>query len=175
MNSSKIKQILKTRAKELAEEPKEDKAKGEYLEIIEFVLAYERYGIESSYVREVYPLKNFTPIPCTPPFVVGVSNIRGQILSVLNIKEFFGLPREGLSNLNRVIIVHMSDMEVGILADAIVGIRMIPPGDIQPSLPTLTDKRAEYLRGVTADRLVILDIKKIFSDPNIIVHEEVET
>ena len=175
MNSTKKKQLLKARTKELAAEPKEEGIKEEYIEIIEFILAYEKYGIESSYVREVYPLKDFTPIPCTPPFVVGVSNIRGQILSVLNIKDFFGLPAKGLSNLNRVIIVHTGDMEVGILADAITGIRIISPDDIQPSLPTLTDKRSEYLRGVTADRLVILDVEKILSDPKIIVHEEVET
>ena len=175
MNSTKKKEIFRTRTRELAEEPIEEKKREEYLEVVEFILAYERYGIESSYIREVYPLKDFTPIPCTPPFVVGISNIRGQILSVINIKEFFGLPAKGLSNLNRVIIVHLADMEVGILADGIVGIRLILPGDIQTSLPTLTDRRSEYLRGVTADRLAILDVEKILSDPRIIVHEEVES
>lgn len=50
----------------------------------------------SEYVREIYPLKEFTPIPCTPPFVLGIINVRGQILSVIDIKKFFDLPEKGL-------------------------------------------------------------------------------
>jgi len=65
-------------------------------------------------------------------------------------------------------------MEFGILVDAILSIRLIPVREIQPSLPTLTGIRAEYLRGVTSDRLVVLNVAKILSDPGLIVHEEVE-
>ncbi len=166
--------ILKKRAQVLARAPKSEDKAGECLEVVEFLLAYEQYGIESSYIREVYPLKDLTPLPCTPPFVLGIINVRGQILSVIDLKKFFDLPEKGLTELNRVIIIRAKDMEFGILADAILSIRLIPVREMQPSLPTLTGIRAEYLRGVTSDRLVVLNVAKILSDPGLIVHEEVE-
>ncbi len=168
------KQILRARAKALAREPEGEGAAQEALEIVEFLLAYERYGIESSYVREVYPLKAFTPLPCTPPFVLGIINVRGQILSVIDIKKVFDLPEKGLTDLNKVIILRGEKMEFGILADAILGVRSIPLEKIQPSLPTLTGIREEYLKGVTGERVVILDAEKLLSDKKILVHEEVE-
>jgi purine-binding chemotaxis protein CheW len=170
----KKQEVLKERAKLLAQEPKRAKTDETYLEVVEFQLEYEHYAIETSYIREVYPLKELTPIPCTPPFVLGIINIRGQILSVLDLKTFFNLPEKGLVDMNKVIILHSDEMEFGILTDTILGVRSIPLSDIQPSLPTLTDIRAKYLKGVTAERLVILDAAKILSDRNIIVHEEVK-
>jgi purine-binding chemotaxis protein CheW len=164
-------QILKVRAKALAREPKRHEAHNEYLEVVEFLLAYETYAIESRYVREVYPLKEITPQPCTPPFVLGMISVRGKILWIIDIKKFFELPDKGLTDLNKVIIIHTDGIELGILADAILGIRSIPLQEIQPSLPTLTGIRAEYLRGVANDRRVILDGEKILSDRRIIAQE----
>ncbi len=165
--------ILKSRAKALAREPETETTGEAYLEVVAFQLEDENYAIETSCIREVYPLKELTPVPCTPPFVLGIINIRGQILSVLDLKEFFNLPEKGLADLNKVIILHSDGMEFGILADAIIGVRSVPLSNIQASLPTLTDIRAEYLKGVTAERLVILDAAKILSDKNIVVHEEI--
>jgi len=169
------KRILRERAKALALEPKKDEPPQQPIEILEFVLAYERYGVETRHVREVYPLKELTPVPCTPPFVLGIISVRGQILSVLDIKKFFDLPEKGLTDLNKVIILHNDAMEFGILADVILGVRSVPLRDIQPSLPTLTGVREEYLKGVTGERLVILDAGKLLSSRKIIVQEEVET
>jgi purine-binding chemotaxis protein CheW len=164
--------ILKARAIALAWQPEDGKAYDEYIEVVEFLLAHEKFGIESKCVREVYPLKELTPVPCTPPFVLGIINVRGKILSVIDIKKFFELHEKGMTDLNRVIIVHNDQMEFGILADSILGVRSIPLLDIQPTLPALTGIRAEYLKGVTEDRLVVLDVEKILSDKKIIVHEE---
>lgn len=167
------KRILKERAKTLAEEPEKEVRAEEYLDVLEFSLAYERYCIETSYIQEVYPLKELTPLPCTPNFVLGIINVRGQILSVIDIKKFFDIPEKGLTDLNKVIILSHDNIELGILADSIVGVRSIPLGDIQPSMPTLTGIREEYLRGITKERAVILDIARLLSDKKIIVHEEV--
>lgn len=168
-------EVLKARAKALARElGAKNKAEAD-LEVVEFLLAYEKYGIQASYVREVYPLKELTPLPGTPRFVLGMINVRGKILSVIDIKKFFDLPEKGLTDLNKVIIVYSDKMEFGILADGILGMRGIPLDDIQPSLPTLTGIREEYLKGVTSEPIVILDAEKLLSDPAIIVHEEMET
>ncbi|MGH8069641.1 MAG: chemotaxis protein CheW [Candidatus Entotheonellia bacterium] len=166
--------ILRARAQALAREPEWEGVTRGGLEVVEFLLAYETYGIEPRYVREVYPLKELTPLPCTPPFVCGIINVRGQILSVIDLKKFFDLPEKGLTDLNQVIVVHGDTMAFGLLADAILGVRSIPLDSIQPSLPTLSGIRAAHLKGVTSERLVILDAAKLLGDPTLIVFEEVE-
>jgi purine-binding chemotaxis protein CheW len=171
-NKEKL-EILKARTKTLAREVKEEKLDLEYMAVVEFMLANERYGIELNKISEVYPLKDLTPMPCTPPFILGIFNVRGQIQTIIDIKELFDLPDKELTDLNRVIIVNARRMEAGILADAILGIRSVPLSEIQPTLPTLTDIRAEYIKGVTGDQLILLDVEKIFSDKRIIVTEEV--
>jgi purine-binding chemotaxis protein CheW len=166
------KKVLKQRALALAKEQKKDDV-GEGIEIVEFLLARERYGIEASYVREVHPLNALTPVPCTPPFVLGIINVRGQIISVIDIKKFFELPDKGLGDLNKVIILRSDAMEFGILADEIVGSGKLLLDELQPSMPTLTGVREEYLKGVTVDRLIVLDSEAILSDKRIVVEEQV--
>ncbi len=165
--------ILRARAEILARVSEESAPEGERLEIVEFLLASEHYAIESAYIGEVYPLKDLTPLPCTPAFVLGVINLRGKILSVIDLHRFFDLPEKGLSDLNKVIILRNDYMEFGILADAIITARWISRAALLSSLPTLTDVRADYLKGVTEDRLVVLDGGKILSDRGVVVHEEV--
>lgn len=167
-------EILRGRAKALAREPLADSNGKNSLEVVEFRLADERYAIQSTRVREVYPLKELTPLPCTPPFVLGIINVRGQIVTVIDLRRFFDLPIKGITDLNKVIILRADDAQVGVLADAIVGVRSLALEEIQPTLPTLTGVRADYLRGITEERLIILDAGRILADEKIIVHEEVE-
>lgn len=173
ITASEVARVLRERARKLAVALKSEDAGKEMVEIVEFMLSGERYGIESLYIREVYPLKEFTPVPCTPAFVLGVVNIRGQVLSIVDIGRFFDLPRQGVTDLNRVIVLSSGALEFGILADDILGVRLVPVQDIQESLPTLTGIRAEYLKGVTGDRITVLDGGKILADRKLIVHEEV--
>jgi purine-binding chemotaxis protein CheW len=166
--------ILRHRARLLAACSKADATSPRsLLEIVEFVLGPERYGIESSRIREIYPLNDFTPLPCTPAFVLGLVNVRGQILSIIDIKKLFDLPEKGLTDLNKIIIVHAHSIELGILADAIVGTRSIAPDELHPALPTLTGIRAHYLQGITSDSLVVLDVGKILADERILVNDVV--
>jgi purine-binding chemotaxis protein CheW len=167
------KKILKARATALAREPEKTRT-AVCLEVIEFGLAKERYALETSYVREVYPFKELTPLPCTPPFVLGIVNVRGRILSVIDIRKFFDLPETGITDLHKIIVVHTDETEAGILADVVLGVQAIPRTELQPSLPTLTGIQELYLKGVTADRLLVLNVGKILSDEKIVVHEEVE-
>ena len=130
--------------------------------------------VETRHVEAVHPLQDLTPLPCTPPFVLGIVNLRGRILPVLDLKKFFELPEQGLTDLHRIILVRGNDLELGLLADVTVGVRRVPLESLQPSLPTLTGIRADYLKGVSEERLIVLDLDRILSDPKIIVHEEVE-
>ena len=85
----------------------------------------------------------------------------GQIMPVLNVKKFFDLPDAGITDLHMVIIVHAQNVELGILADAVAGVRSIALEDIQPSLPTLTGIRAAYLKGITNEHVAILDAPEL--------------
>jgi len=165
--------ILRERARLLAREPEKAAAADQFIEVIEFVLAFESYAIETRYVREVEPLDNLTPLPGTPAFVLGIVNVRGEILSVIDLRKFFGLPEKGLTDLNKVIVLESENMLFGILADAVAGVRRIPVADLQPSLPTLTGIREAYLKGVTPGRMVILDAEKLLTDESIVVEERV--
>lgn len=163
--------VLKARARVLAREPEVTAAPQDQLAVVEFLLAHETYALESTFVREVYPLRDLTSLPGTPGFVVGIVNVRGQIVSIIDLKRLFGLPSVGLTDLNKVIVLHNQDMELGLLADAVLGVRRISLQEIRAPLPTLTGIHAEYLRGVTRDRMVILDVVRILADPRIIVNE----
>ncbi len=169
-DNTATKKILQARAKALAQETGKGPGAEQQLEILEFLLAYEHYGIETSYVDQVYPLRELTPLPGTPPFHLGIINVRGRILSVIDIKKLFDLPGKGLTDLNKVIVIHNDGMEFGILADAILSTRSIPVSAIRPPLPTLTGVRSEYLRGITSERLIVLDGNKILSEKSITVN-----
>jgi purine-binding chemotaxis protein CheW len=173
MSLEQTREILKSRARVLARPLGNQQAGEATIEVVEFRLAHERYAIEQGAVREVYPLKDLTPLPCTPAFVPGIMNLRGQILPVIDIKKFFDIPEIGITDLHQVIIVHGGEIELGILADAVAGVRSIALSAIQRSLPTLTGIREEYLKGVTNEAVVILDITKILTDPKLTVMDEV--
>lgn len=160
--------ILKDRAKALAREPDRATREELSLEVVEFVLAYERYALDVAFVREVHPLKDITALPGTPAFVAGIVNVRGRIVSVVDLKRFFDLPAKGLTDLNKVIILDDGQMEFGLLVDAVIAVHRLALSEIQPGPPTLTGVRAAYLQGVTAQRMVILNAAKLVADPTIL-------
>ncbi len=166
-------QILRARARLLARPSESAPSADTRLDLLEFRLASERYAIETRFVREVHPLKELTPLPCTPAFVMGIVNLRGRILPVLDIKRFFGLPEQGLADLHCILFVHGNDLEFGLLADAVVGTLILPMDKLQTP-PPLAGMRADYLRGVTTEGLAILNLDRILTDPRIIVNEDVE-
>lgn len=171
-DSAETRRILKARAVALAVSPTPEPEEG-ILEVVEFVLAHETWAIESSFIREIRTLTGLTPLPCTPHFVLGIVTIRGEILSVIDIRRFFDLPPKGLPELDKIMVIESGPMTFCILADAIRGLGRIPLSQVQQSLPTLTGIREQYLRGVTPDRKVVLDVARLAADPAILVREQV--
>lgn len=163
---------LKKRAEHLSRIEEEEKTCDDHISLVEFSLGDEKYAIESQYIQEVYPLNDVTVIPCVPSYVFGVINVRRRILSVVDLREIFGVPRSEENLKQKVIILEGDAIEFAILADSIKGMRKISPGEIQSTLPTLTGVRKEFFKGVTQDGLVILDGLKILSGKRIIVSKE---
>ena len=151
----------------------------ESIEIIEFLLnndkSSEKYAIEVLYVSEVYSVKNVTMIPCTTAFIIGIINFRGKIISVVDIRNFLGFSAEAIDaeNVRKVIVVKLNDIEIGIAADAILGCDKIYTSEIQKNALSSINFKSNHLKGVTKKRSILLDIKNILMDENIIVNEEV--
>lgn len=171
MSAEKVQAILEERARALAKVA--ETKTGETLRVVIFSLSNETYGISTDYVREVQPLREISPVPCTPGFVVGVINIRGSIYSVIDIRDFLGVPKQEITDLTKVILVDAAGLEVGILADDVSGEMSVPLAEIKPSLATHGGIKEEYTQGVTKDMLIVLNLEALMHDERIIVHEEV--
>jgi purine-binding chemotaxis protein CheW len=167
-------QVLRSRARALARSVEPADNAQASIAVLEFRLGAERYAVEARYVMEVLPLRMVTPLPCTPSFIAGLVNVRGRIVTVLDMKKFFGLPESGLTDLHRIIHVEGHGLDLGLLADISVGVHSIALAALQPPLPTARGRCADYLQGVTGDQVMLLDMARILTDPGIAVHEEVD-
>jgi len=165
-------EILRLRAKLLAKETKAKADVTKFIKVVEFRLANETYGIELHHIRVIFPLKDLTYIPGAPAYITGIINMRGEIISIVDLKRLFDLPESPVDRHHQVLILSSGDMEFGIAADQVLGVKQIPENDIQASLPTLTGIRLQYLKGVTGDGLVLLDGEKILTDKNMRINIE---
>lgn len=164
-----MKNILKIRAEQLAGKKDLIPDSDSSIEVVEFRLAHEHYGLELIHIREVVLLKQLTPLPGLPGFIAGITNIRGKIFSVVDLKYFFELPKRERTEKTWLIILNSKQMEFGVMADEIVGTRLIQTDMIHNSMATLTDIRGKYLKGITNDSMAILDGAKILEDKNMVV------
>lgn len=164
--------ILEARALALASQGDQGPEPGPSLELLLFQLADETYGIAMDAVREVHHLRAYTPLPGTPQFLLGIMNLRGEIVSVVDLKKFFGLPERGLGELNKVIVIQGPGMEFGILADVILGLHAVALKEISPTPPTVDWAGAAYLRGVAPGGVIILDAQRLLEDDKLVVRQE---
>lgn len=142
---------------------------GKSISVIEFLLIPERYAFEEIYVSEVLFLKEITTVPGVPPFVMGVINLRGKIISIVNLKNLFNLKDRGLTELNKVMILKNDKMEFGVVADSITGNKSIFLNTLSPPPITLGKIEAEYIRGITPDGLILLNADCLLSSNHLII------
>jgi purine-binding chemotaxis protein CheW len=135
----------------------------EKMVVVEFLLTPERYAIEEQYISEVLTLKEITQIPGTPDFVIGVLNLRGRIVSIINLKTLFNLRESGLTELNKVMILRSATMEFGIVADSILANKSYEIKAFGPPPLTLDSIGNELITGVTSDGLILLNAKHLLT------------
>ncbi len=172
LSENEVEKILKLRAEKLARKKAKEKNVNE-IEIIEFQLANEIYGIETQFLKEVLLMKDLTMLPQTPAFVKGIINLRGEIISVIDLKNFFELPQKSIPGLEKILILKDEEMTFGISADNVYGVKKVSMENSQTRLPNLNDIREKYLRAVTKDLTIILDGKKILNDEKIIIDDKI--
>lgn len=163
--------LLKERAHALAQVPEQTETVRGHLEITEFCLSVETYAFESSSIREVCSLKGLTLLPSTPPFVLGITNVRGRILSVIDIALLFGLSPQEVNTFSKAIIIKAEELEVGILTTTVLGVRRLPLSVLLPPLSALTTARSRYVKGVTSAGLILLDAQKLLAGTRLGNHE----
>ena len=163
--------LLRERARRLAR-PAAREATGEACDVLEFGLAGERYALEAARVLDVQPLRELAPLPGTPPFLRGIVSVHGTLVGVVDLRKFFGLPERGIADLHRVVLLGDGAQAIGLLADTVEGVAALDLALVQTSLPTLGGIRADFVRGVTADGLVVLDAAAILADPRLVVDVE---
>jgi purine-binding chemotaxis protein CheW len=166
--------ILRFRAGVLAEKKVSGTDGSDFIKLLLFRLLTETYGIELRYIRIVYGIKELTRIPGVPDFISGIINMRGEIISIVDLKKLFELHGTESPAQRQAIILSSPEMELGIEADQVIGVKQVCEDEIQPTLPTLTGIRAQYLKGVTGDGTVILDGEKILTDKNMVIYLEDE-
>jgi purine-binding chemotaxis protein CheW len=159
-------EVLEARARQLARVPDAPLRAGEVLELVVFVLAGERYGIESRFVREVARLTRFTPVPGTPPFVLGVTNLRGEILALFDLRHLLGVVPEGVSDLGRIVVLGEHRREFGLLADAANEMLCVPGASLAQ---TETAWGRAYLRGVSPEGVIVVSGEALLSDPQLTI------
>ena len=177
MSSEQVKRILDNRAALLSRATFSEKQVEEKIQLVAFSLGDESYGLAITSIREIQPLKELTLIPCTPEFIIGAVNIRGKIISVIDIRRLFGLEQAELLETAKVIVVQYQDLEIGLLASAVSDVVSIFHTDIKLPLATLVSEREEYIRGEyvidPGHMLVVLNVEKIINDRRLIIKEEV--
>ncbi len=162
--------ILKERAARFAEE--ETVKPPVFAEVVVFTVSGESYGLESRLVSEVGALKSLTPIPCTPPFILGITSVRGRIHPVVDLQRLLQLPERGLAESDKLLVLGSGESGTALRADAVIGVRLIAADEVLTALPAGIP--AKYLKAITRDRIGILDAEALISDPALIVNEEVE-
>jgi len=161
--------VLERRARELARSKATADLPGLALELVEFEVQSERYALETEAVREIILPGHICSIPHTPDFVLGVINLRGLILSVLDPAVLLGIPRQELPERPPVAVLADRDMTFGLAMDRVLGVRTVLRDTIQTELAGGSQQVCRYALGITPERLTILRADAILNDPSLIV------
>jgi len=170
MGRDREEEILSQRARELAKPEKEGESGAESIDILSFEIGGESYAVETAFVVEVLPLRELTPLPGAPEFILGIVYVRGRVLCLNDLSRFFGLPQKGLSERDKVVVLRKGEMEIGVLAEAIVGTRALAREDIR-TLPAAGQAGHGFLKGVTPDGTSVIDAAVILDDPRLVVDQ----
>ncbi|WP_049974326.1 chemotaxis protein CheW [Azospirillum sp. B4] len=166
--------ILHRRGLELAKPPALDDD-GDLLELMEFTVGDERYGFETAAVAEVLALNGLTPVPKTPPFIAGVTTVRGQVLPLVDLGRLLDLGGVSLADQKRVVVLGRAQSPghaggaLGLLVTAIIGVTRLPRAKVQAPPTVVTGRQRHYLTGIVPPHLGLLNAQRLLADPDLIV------
>jgi purine-binding chemotaxis protein CheW len=137
--------------------------------MVTFTLAGRQYAINIMKVKEISKANRFTYVPNTAAYVDGVYNLRGEIITIINLRSMFHLPPAAGEKgaLDNIIILHIQENILGVIVDSIENVIGVSSQMIQPRHPLFTDIQMKYISGVVdvgGKLYVILDVDRIFGD-----------
>lgn len=136
------------------------------IQFVNFLLGKEWYGVEISRVRDVTMVSEVTDLPCAPNYITGIANLRGNILSITDLKKIFGLEPTPLTKESRFLVLEIGELNTGVIVDGVSKVIDVALNKIDPALETLEPERAEYIKGVCKSDDVffaILNVERIFA------------
>ena len=95
------------------------------LPLVVFRLGNEAYSLRLHEVREIIMVGNITPIPRAPSFIEGVLNLRGEVMPVIDLRERFGLPRQAVSSVSRIVITPIGGVSTGLIVDSVDEVKSV--------------------------------------------------
>ena len=148
---------------------------------VTFGLGEELFGVEVTRAREILDLTPVTKVPQTPDYLLGVINLRGQVVPVVDLRVKLGLPRQEATRDSCIIVMEVQmdgeTMTVGGLADSVREVLELRDDQIEPPPRMGTRLKTEFIAGmgkVEEEFLILLDIDKIFSSDELCVMQGAE-
>ncbi len=135
-------------------------------QLVVFALGNEHYGVDITAVEGIIKMQSITVVPRAPHFVEGVTNLRGKILPVIDLRKRFGLAASETTDDTRIVVVEMGGSTVGIVVDGVSEVLRIEPEAIEPPSPLMMTVDSSFIRGIAKveERLVILlDLARVLT------------
>ncbi|GAB4477381.1 MAG: chemotaxis protein CheW [Anaerolineales bacterium] len=140
-------------------------------QLVVFELANEHYGVDIAAVESIIKMQPITAVPQAPSFVEGITNLRGSVLPVMDLRKRFGLNPQGQSaeggqDEKRIVVVSMDGMKIGMIVDAVSEVLRVQEETIEPPPPMVTTINSAFITGIAkvGERLIImLDLAKVLT------------
>lgn len=134
---------------------------------VTFHLENEKYGIKVMQVQEVLRMTEIAPVPGAPHYVIGIINLRGSVVTVIDTRRRFGLMDVENDDETRIVIVEANNNVVGILVDSVAEVVDLKISDIETAPHVGNDESSKYIQGVSSlenELLILVDVNKLLSD-----------
>ena len=135
-------------------------------QLVVFELANEHYGVDIAAVESIIKMQAITAVPHAPAFVEGVTNLRGTVLPVIDLRKRFGLPTAEANRDTRIVVVDVNGTKVGMVVDGVSEVLRVTDEAISPPSPIVVTAASAFVTGIAkvGERLVILvDLAKVLS------------
>jgi purine-binding chemotaxis protein CheW len=154
--------VMEARALQLARQPVTPASRAGGPEVAVFALGPERYAIDASLVLEVLRSREVTPVPGATQAVAGLVNRRGSVLTVIDVRVL--LEVEATGQASDILVVATPRVELGLLVTEVIGIRQMQGEDVQSAARLAHFRGTNYVRGVTADAVIVLEGEALIDD-----------
>ncbi|WP_412972760.1 chemotaxis protein CheW [Glaciecola sp. MF2-115] len=141
--------------------------KDEVLQWVTYRLDEETYGINVMQVQEVLRYTEIAPVPGAPDYVLGIINLRGNVVTVIDTRSRFGLPPTDITDNTRIVIIESDEQVVGILVDSVAEVVYLRSSEIDSAPNVGTEESAKFIQGVSnrsGQLLILVDLNKLLSD-----------